>query len=115
MTEDKIHNRIYLQLQTLYAWYGTYVALGGDDMAVGVLTVERPADNHIRCQTWTKLDHNMSALSGITISDDLASRFTDAVQENNIRFIKVSIQNGLFFEAIQQHLLDLWPSRISRY
>jgi twinfilin-like protein len=41
----------------------------------------------------------MSALSGITVSADLASRFADAVQENKTRFIKVSIQNGLLLRC----------------
>lgn len=40
----------------------------------------------------------MSALSGITISPDLASTFGVAVQSNAVRFIKVSIQNGLLFD-----------------
>jgi len=41
----------------------------------------------------------MSALSGITVSPDLASTFAVAVQSNAVRFIKVSIQNGLLFEV----------------
>ncbi|KAF8201637.1 hypothetical protein BJ912DRAFT_946001 [Pholiota molesta] len=35
----------------------------------------------------------MSALSGITVSSDLAAKFADAVQSKSTRFIKVSIEN----------------------
>lgn len=37
----------------------------------------------------------MSALSGIVVTHDLASKFADAVEAKSTRFIKVSIQNGL--------------------
>jgi hypothetical protein len=44
-----------------------------------------------------KRSHNldMSALSGIVVSSDLASRFADAIEAKSTRFIKVSVQNGL--------------------
>jgi len=37
----------------------------------------------------------MSATSGITVSPELASTFADAVSSKNVRFLKISIQNGL--------------------
>jgi hypothetical protein len=37
----------------------------------------------------------MSATSGIAVSPELASTFADAVSSKNVRFLKISIQNGL--------------------
>jgi twinfilin-like protein len=37
----------------------------------------------------------MSATSGIAVSPELASTFADAVSSKDVRFLKISIQNGL--------------------
>jgi twinfilin-like protein len=37
----------------------------------------------------------MSATSGIAVSPELVSTFADAVSSKNVRFLKISIQNGL--------------------
>lgn len=37
----------------------------------------------------------MSAVSGIGVSADLATRFSDAVADDSVRFLKVSIRDGL--------------------
>jgi hypothetical protein len=39
----------------------------------------------------------MSATSGITVSPELTSTFADAVASKNVRFLKISIQNGLHY------------------
>jgi len=39
----------------------------------------------------------MSATSGIAVSPELASTFADAVSTKNVRFLKISIQNGLHY------------------
>jgi len=36
----------------------------------------------------------MSTTSGIAVSPELASTFADAVSSQNVRFLKISIQNG---------------------
>jgi hypothetical protein len=39
----------------------------------------------------------MSATSGITVSPELTSTFADAVSSKNVRFLKISIENGLHY------------------
>jgi hypothetical protein len=39
----------------------------------------------------------MSATSGIAVSPELATTFADAVSSKNVRFLKISIQNGLHY------------------
>ena len=39
----------------------------------------------------------MSATSGIAVSPELATIFADAVSSKNVRFLKISIQNGLHY------------------
>jgi twinfilin len=41
----------------------------------------------------------MSATSGIAVSPELASTFADAVSSKNVRFLKISIQNGLYITS----------------
>ena len=38
----------------------------------------------------------MSAPTGIAVSPELTSAFSDAVESRDIRFLKISIQNGLY-------------------
>src|SRR6267142_3118015 len=46
----------------------------------------------------------MSATSGIAISPELASTFADAVSSRNVRFLKISIQNGLYYGQLSHQL-----------
>jgi hypothetical protein len=39
----------------------------------------------------------MSATSGIAVSPELASTFAHAVSSRNVRFLKISVQNGLCY------------------
>ena len=41
----------------------------------------------------------MSASSGITVSPELTQAFSDAVDSQAIRFLKISIRNGVYSDS----------------
>ena len=63
-------------------------------VTVLLLSVDRSLFTPSRLSRGTSEPLVMSAISGISVSQELSAAFTSAVESGQVRFIKVSVQNG---------------------
>lgn len=72
---------------TLYAWYGIAESVSAME---AVSKSRRDGSRHGHNLPPTQ----MSANSGIAVSEALTAQFSSAIESKSVRFIKISIHNG---------------------